>query len=69
MNDLLAFYKYAFVILFILNCILLSDLLYAYKLKDKDMLRPGGIAYFGIGHYSVPKINYDSTQHPNGLCT
>jgi hypothetical protein len=55
------------VIIFILDCVLVSDLLYAYKPKYKDIMSPEGIAYFGIGHYSVPPINYDSTQHPSGL--
>jgi len=61
---------YTFVIIFILDCVLVSDLLYAYKLKYKDtcILSTGGIAYFGIGHYSVLQLNYDSMKHSSELC-
>ena len=31
-------------------------------------MSPRGIAYFGIGNYSVTRKHYDSTQHPSGLC-
>jgi len=52
--DLLACWKYAFVIIFIVDCVLVVDLLYAYKPKYNDIFSPGGIAYFSIGHYSSP---------------
>jgi len=55
------------VIIFIRECVLVSDLLYTYKPKYKDILSPGGIVYLSIGHYSVPRINYDSMQDPSGL--
>ena len=51
------------MIIFILDSVLVSDLLYAYKQKCKDILSPGGIAYFGIGHFSVPRIWYDSNNN------
>ena len=53
------------MIIFILDCVLVSDLLYAYKLKYKDMLSPREIAYFSNCHYSVPRMNYDRTQDPS----
>jgi len=37
-HDLLTFYKYAFLIIFMLDCILVIDFLYAYKPKYKDTM-------------------------------
>ena len=71
MHDLLACKKYAFVTIFTLDCVLVSDLLYGYKPKYKDIYivpRSRGIVYFSIGHYSVPGINYDNMQYPGGRC-
>ena len=55
------------MIIFILDCVLVCDLLYAYKPKYKDIIIvPSKNCQFR--HYSVPRINYDSMQHPSGMC-
>jgi len=51
------------VTIFILYCVLIRDLLYAYKPRYKEEL-----PISALGVIVFPWINYDSTQYPSGLC-